>query len=152
MIYCRQENTHRAARSGGPFAWDDMTGTELASWIRRLQAEDQLWKFYKSKEWKDLKRKILRQDHYECQVCKRSGIVTRYEVIHGRMVKLQTVHHVMHVTEHPELALSEFYTDSSGSRQRQLITICKACHNKEHPEKNKNVSDRRQGYTNTERW
>lgn len=134
MIYCRQENTHRAARSGGPFAWDDMTGTELASWIRSLQAEDQLWKFYKSKDWKDLKRKILRQDHYECQVCKRSGIVTRYEVIHGRMVKLQTVHHVMHVTEHPELALSEFYTDSSGSRQRQLITICKACHNKEHPE------------------
>lgn len=152
MIYCRQENTHRAARSGGPFAWDDMTGTELASWIRSLQAEDQLWKFYKSKEWKDLKRKILRQDHYECQVCKRSGIVTRYEVIHGRMVKLQTVHHVMHVTEHPELALSEFYTDSSGSRQRQLITICKACHNKEHPEKNKNVSSQRQGYTNTERW
>ena len=152
MIYCRQENTHRAARSGGPFAWDDMTGTELASWIRSLQAEDQLWKFYKSREWKDLKRKILRQDHYECQVCKAAGIVTRYEVVHGRMEKLQTVHHVMHVTEHPELALSEFYTDSSGSRQRQLITICKACHNKEHPEKNKNNSSQRQGYTNTERW
>ena len=35
----------------------------------------------------------------------------------------------------PGLALSEYYTDESGNEKRNLVPLCNACHNAEHPEK-----------------
>lgn len=81
------------------------------SWINQLIEDDQLWKFYKSREWSGrsgyagLKEEVLREQHYECQPCKERGVITRAD----------TVHHVMHVREHPELALSRWYVDARGS-------------------------------------
>lgn len=93
-----------------------MTGVQLVSWINQLIKDDQLWKFYKSREWSGrsgyagLKEEVLREQHYECQPCKERGIITRAD----------TVHHVMHVREHPELALSRWYVDARGVRQCNL--------------------------------
>lgn len=48
-----------------------------------------------------------------------------------------TVHHVKHVRDYPELALSAYYYEQ-GTKRRQLVAICKECHALEHPEKLKN--------------
>ena len=123
-----------------------MLSTE--EWIRSLIQKDELWRFYKSKEWIALKNKILKENHYECAECRKHGVITRHDD-GGRL--LSTVHHVCHVRDHPELALSEWYKDySTGKLERNLIPVCKACHNKLHPEKIKRVNQDK--YVNDERW
>ena len=71
--------------------------------------------FYTSKRWLKKRENILRRDGYMCQRCKR----------YGRRVEATTVHHIEHYDERPDLAL----VDSN------LISLCAACHNKQHPEK-----------------
>lgn len=71
--------------------------------------------FYNSGKWKRKRAAILRRDGYLCQNCKRFG----------RTRPAQTVHHIKHLDEYPELAL----TDSN------LISLCNPCHNEAHPEK-----------------
>lgn len=128
-----------------------MTEKELVSWINRLMEDDSLWKFYKSRDWKGrrgytgIKEEVLREQHYECQVCKDKGMITRAD----------TVHHVMHVKKYPHLALSKYYTDSNGVQQRNLIAVCKACHNELHPEKMNRAAGaalHEEKYENEERW
>lgn len=95
---------------------------ELSTWIRLLIAEDKLYKFYKSKEWRLLRRNILEKCHYECEECLKRGRVTR----------AREVHHVNEVKHRPDLALSEYYTDEKGEKKRNLKALCMECHNKEH--------------------
>lgn len=71
--------------------------------------------FYLSAKWKRKRKAILARDDYKCQMCKR----------YGRTTPAQTVHHIKHLDEYPELAL-----DSNN-----LISVCNKCHNKLHPEK-----------------
>lgn len=87
-------------------------------------------KFYKSREWKKKRKEILKRDNNECQKCKSKG---KYH-------KAETVHHIKHLKEHPELAL----IDSN------LISLCYACHNEEHPEKFKKTLKKR--FINEEKW
>lgn len=70
---------------------------------------------HKSKRWKEKRNYILKRDNYLCQECKK----------YGRRVDGDVVHHIIPIEEAPELA---FVDDN-------LITICKTCHNKLHPEK-----------------
>ena len=70
---------------------------------------------HKTYKWRQKAQRILRRDHYQCQICKQYGI-TR---------EATEVHHVKPWERYPELA----YTDSN------LISLCHACHNKQHPEK-----------------
>lgn len=70
---------------------------------------------YNSKKWKRKAAHIMKRDGYMCVLCKR----------YGKMRPAQVVHHIQHVDEFPELA----YTD------RNLESLCVACHNKLHPEK-----------------
>lgn len=70
---------------------------------------------YKSARWKRKRESILKRDGYMCQRCKR----------YGRTVSATTVHHIQHADERPDLAFES----------RNLISLCSACHNKEHPEK-----------------
>lgn len=80
--------------------------------------------FYTSKRWLKKRDMILRRDNYQCQYCKR----------YGRAVPATVVHHIRHYDEHPELALIS----------SNLISLCSACHNRQHPEKGK-------GYANWQR-
>lgn len=72
-------------------------------------------KFYKSGVWKDKRLDILKRDNFECQRCKGKGGFAKAEI----------VHHIKHLRDYPELALVD----------KNLKSLCGACHNKVHPEK-----------------
>ena len=123
-------------------------------WIRELIEKDELWRFYKSKDWIRLKTSILKAAHYECAECRRQGKITRYDIGEDGQKKLvSTVHHVCHVKDHPELALSRTYRDLETREEKaNLIPVCKACHNKLHPEKRRHYQRQAECFTNVERW
>ncbi|CAI8997237.1 hypothetical protein KOY_02777 [Bacillus cereus VDM021] len=73
---------------------------------------DKLMKFYKSKEWRQLRLKALQRDNYECCMCRDKG---KYR-------KTDCVHYIKEVKEHPELALTF----------DNLKSLCNQCHNEVH--------------------
>lgn len=74
--------------------------------------------FYQSKEWRRLRKEVLRADKHECQRCKSLGYYT----------KANTVHHINYVELHPELKLERYYKDADGNTKRNLISLCHDCH------------------------
>lgn len=96
-----------------------MTEKELAR-LQGLLAADKGDLFYHWSAWERLRDEVLRLDHYECQLCK----------ARGRYAKAVVVHHVAHVKDRPDLALSLYGDDG----ERQLISVCKRCHEELHPE------------------
>lgn len=130
-----------------------MKQDELKKWIEELIQQGKLWKFYKSKDWIKVKEEVLKENHYECAECKKQGKITRYDVdADGNKKLISTVHHVQFVRKHPALALSKTYT-YNGKTYENLIPVCKACHNKLHPEKRKRKKCKDESkYVNEERW
>lgn len=86
-------------------------------WVRTLSEHSARgWHaFYHTGEWKRKRAEILKRDHQACAECAKHGVYT----------KADTVHHIVHLRDAPELAL----TDSN------LESLCSACHDKEHPER-----------------
>lgn len=87
---------------------------------------EQKRKFYDGVEWKQLRTKVKERDNYECQPCKRNGLVSidtnEYsESARRKKIKL-VVHHIKELEDHPDLALD---IDN-------LETVCVDCHNREH--------------------
>ena len=120
-----------------------MNTNELVKWIEELIKEDKLANFYMSKEFRHLKKQILEENHWECEICKKE---------HGKITRATTVHHVQFVRKHPALALSRYYT-YNGKQYKNLIAICPSCHNRVHPEKRKGFnSNKKNKFTNEERW
>ena len=78
--------------------------------------------FYSWKAWKRIREAVLKLDRYECQRCKNEK--KRYR-------KATIVHHVKHLTDRPDLALSVWDQDTG---ERQLVSVCKQCHEELHPE------------------
>lgn len=113
----------------------------LAVYIKRLIAADKVEQFYFTEDWKELRADVLEELHNECQECLKQGKYTEADC----------VHHVNEVRNRPELALSKWYTDIKGNRQRNLVPLCNQCHNLAHPEKclKKQKKDR---FTNEELW
>nr|DAQ32623.1 MAG TPA: NinG recombination protein [Caudoviricetes sp.] len=70
---------------------------------------------YNSPNWRRKRLQILKRDGYMCQHCKR----------YGKAVPATTVHHIQHADEYPEMAFAD----------KNLISLCEGCHNKQHPEK-----------------
>ena len=94
--------------------------------------------FYFWHEWRyDVRPYVLDLDHHECQQCKRRGRFRRGYI----------VHHIKHLKDAPELALSVYAPDGS----RQLETVCKRCHEEYHPENLPKYKPRAQPVT-LERW
>ena len=79
--------------------------------------------FYNSPEWRRKQKAILRRDHYQCQLCKR----------YGRIREAKRVHHKLELAEYPELAMKD----------DNLVSVCKECHNKLHPEKGADTINKR---------
>lgn len=111
----------------------------LETYIRQLIKDHRIIDFYKSDDWLELRADVLEEFHNECQECLKLGKVT----------KADCVHHVNEVRIKPSLALSRRYTDKHGIEQYNLIPLCNACHNMQHPEKGSGKKDR---FTNKERW
>ena len=95
-------------------------------------------KLYESREWRRLRKIVLIADKYECLHCKAKGYYTR----------ANTCHHVNYLKLHPELALEKFYKDDDGVTKRNLISICKNCHELIHQWVRKEAPEQ----LNQERW
>lgn len=93
--------------------------------------------FYTWTSWLRKRDEVLSLDNYECQECKRNG----------RYSKAVLVHHIKHLKDRPDLALTIW-----DGKDRQLISLCKSCHEKKHPESLKRYSAKTDGYMNAERW
>ena len=92
-------------------------------WLLGLIASGDTHPFYVTPEWRRLSAAVLADDHRNCQICRRPNSAT-------------LVHHVRHVKQFPALALSRFYVDADGIEQRNLISVCRACHETVcHPER-----------------
>ncbi len=94
--------------------------------------------FYSWAEWEHTRSVVLGLDNNECQLCK----------AHGRYRRAALVHHVQHLKARPDLALSVF---DPKTGQRQLVSVCRACHEEQHPERMKKAADRPAPVT-AERW
>ena len=103
-------------RAGGK--GDEMRG-ELAHLNDLIaQGRENIW--YNEAAWQNMRAQVLKLDHYECQLCKAKGR-------HRRAV---IVHHVKHLKDRPDLALSIW-----DGKERQLVSVCRACHEELHPER-----------------
>ena len=95
--------------------------------LRDLLDQGAETRFYWWTEWRGsegtegVREKVLLMDHYECQRCRERGRYRRADI----------VHHVKHLRDRPDLALS-IWDPETG--ERQLISVCKTCHEEEHPE------------------
>lgn len=121
----------------GQTAGAGISGARLAE-LAALLAAGQEYKFYSWPKWRSLRAEVLRLDHYECQHCKAAGRYSRGYI----------VHHVKHLRERPDLALSVVDPDTG---QRQLETLCKHCHELEHPESQRQFQPQAPPIT-AERW
>ncbi|MEG1426812.1 MAG: HNH endonuclease [Oscillospiraceae bacterium] len=71
--------------------------SETLQWIKNLIATNRLEEFYTSPQWRRIRKEILQEQHYECQVAKGEG---HYEAA-------TTVHHVIPLREAPWLAFDK---------------------------------------------
>lgn len=122
--------------------------------LKQLIKEDRLVKFYQCTIWRRVRSQALTRDNHECQRCKDAGGVTTLSTTpntptraadgqHHEIKKPKSlhVHHKKEVKDFPELAL---VLDN-------LVTLCQECHNKEH-DRLKDVKNKRERFTNEERW
>lgn len=113
-----------------------LTPVKLAHLVALLAAgKENIW--YNSGDWQAVRDAVKRIDH-ECIICKAAGrhSATRY------------VHHVKHLRDRPDLALSIYDPDTG---ERQLICVCKQCHELLHPESQRQYRPHATPVT-SERW
>ena len=96
----------------------------LREWVLDLSREGSLYRFYKTREWLELRERVMAENHGECARCR--------DKIPSVLRRADTVHHVNEVKTHPELALSMYFTDSEGVSKPNLIPLCNRCHNEVH--------------------
>ena len=96
-------------------------------------------KFYDWPEWKKARGDALRLDRNECQRCR---------TIRHKYRKAVLAHHVKHLKDRPDLALSLFDPDTG---ERQLVSLCRGCHEEVHPERQWRKVTKRD-YVTKERW
>jgi 5-methylcytosine-specific restriction enzyme A len=106
-----------------------MTGF-TTEYLIQLIREDKLLKFYKSRQWLDLRAEALARDNHECQRCKKQG---KYH-------KAECVHHIKEVKPYPWLALT----------LDNLMSLCNACHNQVHDRVA--IKRKQPKFVNEERW
>lgn len=100
-------------------------GLTVAQWVAELRdTEHTCGRFYRSGVWRSKRRQVLEDAHWECEDCKANSpaVYTRATV----------VHHVLHLVDRPDLALSDWYVDEDGERHRQLVPLCRECHERRH--------------------
>lgn len=95
----------------------------------KLIRTNNLMKFYKNKEWRELRIKALERDNNECQMCK----------ARGKYTKAENVHHMKEVKAYPHLALE----------LDNLQCLCIRCHNEVH-DRLEEVNKPK--FVNEERW
>lgn len=114
-----------------------MTPDKLARLTAMLETgRENVW--YNSGDWKAIKSAVKQIDHNDCLICKAMG----------RRRAAHIVHHVRHLRDRPDLALSIYDPDTG---ERQLICVCKQCHELLHPESQRQYRPKGKPVT-AERW
>lgn len=135
-MFCREviaaSRKLRSLRQGGLMS---ISAARLAE-LKTLLSAGSEHEFYSWGEWRRLRADVLRLDNGECQECRRRG----------RYAKASIVHHVRHLRERPDLALSVYDGDV-----RQLEAVCKRCHEALHPESQRQFTSAAPPVT-AERW
>lgn len=96
--------------------------------------------FYHWPEWLQRRDDVLALDRYECYLCRERKHRYRRAIL---------VHHVQHLKARPDLALS-IWDPATG--ERQLVSLCRACHEDEHPERRWRRPAGASVPVTTERW
>lgn len=113
--------------------------------IKQLIEREKLALFYNDRYWRKLAHSIMKEQHYECQLCKAAG----------RYSKARIVHHVNYLRKRPDLAYSRTYVDVDGHEKPQLIALCFDCHEKIHERgayKNNFSKNSAKKFVNEEKW
>lgn len=97
-----------------------MTDEQLR-YVKQCISDNDVHRFYIWGPWKRIRKEVLKLDHNECQDCKSKGEVKT----------ATTVHHNQYLRKHPELALDIYY-EYQGKRYRNLISLCRNCHERRH--------------------
>ena len=100
------------------------------------KTKEQKKKFYNSREWLVLRQEALRRDNYECQECKRLGLVKLNDEDKHKSLD---VDHIKEIYTNPELALE----------LDNLCTLCIRHHNEKH---NRYFKRKPNPWENDERW
>lgn len=80
--------------------------------------DDEVWNFYRTKEWFKFRKYILARDNNLCQECLKEGKYT----------KGNTIHHIIPVRQGQEGWNKRLEEDN-------VITVCESCHSKIHRHK-----------------
>lgn len=97
-------------------------------------------RFYDWPEWDARRGDALKLDKGECFLCR---------IRRKRYRKAVLVHHVKHLKDRPDLALSLFDPDTG---ERQLVSLCRSCHEDEHPERRWRKATAFRSPVTEERW
>lgn len=111
-------------------------------WLQKLIKAGEQHDFYVWCKWLKEREFVLKQDKYECQRCKENG---RYR-------RAVLVHHINHLKQRPDIALKMWITGDDGKLQRQLVSLCRECHEHFHPERMHKQYELRESFKNPERW
>lgn len=98
------------------------TDMSLAAWIRELMEAGEIYRFYKCREWLELRAEVLRDNHWECRECAKNG---RYR-------RARVVHHVHEVRDRPDLALTRWVMEPDGTTTENLLPLCQEHHEEAH--------------------
>lgn len=107
--------------------------------LTRMISEGREAGFYDWPEWDRVRGDALRLDRWECARCRE---------VYRRYRRAALVHHVQHLKQRPDLALSLHDPDTG---ERQLVSVCRPCHEELHPERQWQKVVRRECVT-AERW
>ena len=114
----------------------------LASWIRELYADGRAYVFYKTPEWRALRREVMEDHGFACERHAALGIYRRAD----------TVHHELEVRDYPALALTRYVSQPDGSQREVLHPLCNECHNAVHGRFSGSQRRRRTKPCTEERW
>ena len=110
--------------------------------IKELVESGHEERFYNSGDWDEVAYSVKKLDHFECVLCKARGRCTTRNLL---------VHHVNHLKDRPDLALTIWIEDTNGKRQRNLITVCRRCHETVcHPDRM--AKETKERFQTVERW
>lgn len=118
-----------------------MNRNDIISRVKNdLDAGADIGWFYETRAWKNFSRHIRTNDK-ECLICKASGKFSPAEI----------AHHVNHLRDRPDLAFDLTFVDADGNEQRNIISVCRQCHEDQHPENFRRVMTQKK-FVTEERW
>lgn len=100
-------------------------------------------KIYKTRTWKRLRQKVLDMDKGLCQRC----FGNYHNIDKKRITKATVVHHHFEVSQYPEYKY-QIYVNLNGKKQRNLYSLCFACHEIVHNHRQPKKEDK----WDDERW